>query len=69
MIPWYFEYAPNSNSTEIIYVTVLQKFKQHYTGLTMYRVREESSVGWVAEHIYGEAYIRNMLNNRVEGSS
>ena len=66
MIPLRFECMSPAYPDQKIYVTILQKFNHRYTGETIYRIREESSVGWVAEHLYTETYLRLMLKNKVE---
>lgn len=63
MIPWEFEYELDGHKT---YVTVLQKFKQHYTGEYIYRIRCEHDDGDIDELLRTERQMKKLLTFRVE---
>lgn len=62
MIPWKFEYVINGHK---IYVTVLERFKQRYTGEHIYRIRCEHSDGDVDELLRTEAQMKKILKYRM----
>ncbi len=66
MIPVHFTYY-SSMAQQKIYVTVLQQFVHHFTGETMYRVREEGEEGWAEDCTYTRGILLAMLDNKVEG--
>lgn len=66
MIPWYFVYVSEEYNKQKVYVTILSKFKHHFTGETMYRIHEEGEFGWVDEGFYGEETILEWLKLKVE---
>ena len=71
MLPIQFEYVLPNNSKDTIepervYLTIIGQFKHHYTGQTMYRVREESSRGKATESIITEYRMNSRLSMRVK---
>lgn len=65
MTPIKFEYVDKFSKAKI-YLSILYQFKHHYTGKTVYHVREESECGYVGENLYDEDAIHELLKNRVE---
>ena len=66
MLPIRFEYVRNTLGDKV-YVSILGEMKQHYTGETMYRVREEFTDGYINEYWVTTATMKAMLSKRVEG--
>lgn len=62
MLPLRFEYVVEQR----VYVSILQQFKHHYTGETIYRVRQEYENGYANESLYTENELRRMLALKVE---
>ena len=65
MIPLRFEYISKEYNGQRIYVSVLQQFKHHYHGHTVYRVRQESDAGWVDEGFFLAEHLLEWLETKV----
>ena len=65
MIPICFEYVATQYCGEKVFVTILNQLRQHYTGETVYYVREESEQGWIDECFYDEETMQEALSKRV----
>ena len=63
MLPIRFECDFNGHK---VYVSILQQFKQHYTGKDIYRVRFEHDDGDVDELLRTDAQMKKLLECRVE---
>ena len=65
MVPWKFVYY-SSEYEQKVHITILEKINHHYTGETIYRVREQSDSGWIDEGFYSEATVNEWLENKLE---
>jgi hypothetical protein len=59
MLPIRFEYV-NDIGTKV-YLSILGELKHHYTGETIYHVREEGDSGWIGEGFRSQAYVDSCL--------
>ena len=66
MVPLCFEYRSEEYPGQVIFVTILGQFKHHFTGETIYRVREEFERGPAYEAYYTEARMQIALANRIQ---
>ena len=64
MLPVRFTYLEDNG--EKVYLSILGRFKHHFTGKTFYKVRREGETGWLGEDFYSEDYVMLLLNKRVE---
>lgn len=64
MIPWKFVYYSDDYKQKI-HISVLEKINHHYTGETIYRVREQAEFGWIDEGFYSENMVCEWLKNKV----
>lgn len=65
MIPVCFEYVATQYCGEKVFVTILNQLRHHYTGKTVYYVREESEEGWICLRRYDEETMQFALSKRV----
>lgn len=64
MLPIKFEYVNDVGSR--VYLSILGELKHHYTGETIYRVREEGDSGWIVEGLRTKAHVDCLLRRSVE---
>lgn len=69
MLPIRFEYLTDYYPQERVYVSLLDRYKHHYTGETIYRVREEGESGWVTVNYYQEKILQLILKRKVEDTN
>ena len=67
MKDWNFVYVSEEyGGLQKVHVTILENFKHHFTGETIYRIREEGEFGWVDEGFYCKESILEWLQTKVE---
>lgn len=65
MLPIRFEYIRDDFGHKA-YLSILGEIKHHYTGETLYHVREEGEEGWFVDGFMNQTYVNNCLKRRVK---
>lgn len=65
MLPIRFEYF-DKELEELIYVSILTQFKHHFTGETIYKIREEGESGFVFEAYIAEDELLKLVEQRIQ---
>lgn len=65
MLPIRFEYF-DKELEELIYVSILTQFKHHFTGETVYKIRQEGKSGFVFDTYISEDKLMELVEQRIQ---